>query len=84
MEIAIILNLREPAAAKYYIECWKLKRSDKLYSAYIEVGDEDNRILRCYTDQIKQERKYMRIEQIVRLLQLVDEDRYYVKYYKVQ
>jgi len=32
----------------------------------------------------KKERKYMRIEQIVRLLQLVDEDRYYVKYYKVQ
>jgi hypothetical protein len=44
MEIAIILNLREPAAAKYYIECWKLKRLDKLYSAYIELEDEDNRI----------------------------------------
>ena len=39
VEVAIALNLSEPAAAaKYYREYWNLKWLNKLYSAYIELG----------------------------------------------
>jgi DNA-binding CsgD family transcriptional regulator len=40
VEVATILNLREPEVTKLYREYWKLKRLYKLCAAYTELGDE--------------------------------------------
>ena len=40
VDVAIELNLREPEVTKLYKEYLKLKRHHKLYSVYIELGDE--------------------------------------------
>ena len=40
VQVAIILNLRDQEVSKLYREYWKLKRLDRLYSAYTELGDE--------------------------------------------
>ena len=72
VEVAIALNLREPDATKYYREYWQLKRLDKLYSTYNELGDEGIRDFLKLYKLVKKER--MGIEQVVKILQLVDED----------
>jgi hypothetical protein len=71
-EVAITLNLREPEATKYYREYWKLKRLDKLYFAYKELGDEGIRHFLRLIKLAKKER--IGVEQIVNLLQLAGED----------
>jgi hypothetical protein len=40
LQVAISLNIRQSEAAKYYREYWKPKRLHRLYSPYIELGDE--------------------------------------------
>jgi hypothetical protein len=39
VQVAIILNLRQPEVTKLYREYWKLKRLDKLNLIYEKLGD---------------------------------------------
>jgi hypothetical protein len=43
VEVAIVLNLREPEVNRMYREYWKLKRLYDLDSLYEEIGDESIR-----------------------------------------
>ena len=72
VQVAIILNLREPEVTKLYTEYLKLTRSDKLYSAYKELGDEGIRdFLKLY--ELSKKEGVSR-QQVVKLLQLADDD----------
>jgi hypothetical protein len=71
VEVAIALNLREPEVTNMYREYWKLKRLDKLDSAYKELGDDGMRnFLKLYRLAKKEG---VSVEQVVKLLLLVDE-----------
>jgi hypothetical protein len=71
VEVAIILNLREPEATKLYREYWKLKRLHKLYAASTELGDEGiGDFLKLH--KLAKKEGISR-EQVVNLLQLADE-----------
>jgi predicted DNA-binding protein YlxM (UPF0122 family) len=71
VEVAIALNLREPEVTNMYREYWKLKRLDKLDSAYKELGDDGIRnFLKLYRLAKKEG---VSVEQVVKLLLLVDE-----------
>ena len=72
IEAAIELNLREPEATKLYREYWKLKGLHKLNLVYEELGDEN---IGYFVKLCKLAKKegYSR-EQVVKILQLVDED----------
>jgi hypothetical protein len=71
VEVAITLNLREPDATKYYREYWKLKRLHTLNSLYEEIGNDIRHILELHRRAKEED---ITIEQIVKLLQLADED----------
>ena len=72
VDVAIELNLREPEVTKLYKEYLKLKRHHKLYSVYIELGDDG---IRDFLELYKLSKKEgVSREQVVKLLQLVDED----------
>jgi transposase len=63
VQVAITLNLGHPEVSKLYREYWKLKRLHRLYSAYIELGDEGlGDFLKLY--RLMKE-KGMSIEQVV-------------------
>jgi DNA-binding CsgD family transcriptional regulator len=72
VQVAIILNLREPEVTKLYREYWKLKRLHRLYSAYTELGDEGIGDFLKLCKLAKKEG--VSKEQVVKLLQLADED----------
>jgi hypothetical protein len=71
LKVAIALNLREPEATKFYREYWKLKRLHKLNLVYEEIGDDITYFLKLY--KLSKKEGVSR-EQVVKLLQLVDED----------
>jgi predicted DNA-binding protein YlxM (UPF0122 family) len=71
VEVAIALNLREPEATKFYREYWKLKRLHRLNLVYEKIGDDITYFLKLYKLSKKEG---VCIEQVVKLLQLVDED----------
>ena len=72
LDVAIELNLTEPEVTKLYKEYLKLKRHHKLYSVYIELGDDGTRDFLALYKLSKKEG--VSREQDVKLLQLVDED----------
>jgi hypothetical protein len=75
VEVAIALNLREPEAIKLFIEYCKLKRLHKFYLAYKELGDEGiGYFVKLY--KLAKKEGYSR-EQVVKILQLVDENNSY-------
>jgi predicted DNA-binding protein YlxM (UPF0122 family) len=71
VDVAIALNLREPEATKYYSEYWKLKRLHKLNLIYEEIGDDIRHIIELHR---RAKKEGAGIEQILKLLQLADED----------
>jgi hypothetical protein len=72
VQVAIILNLRQPEVSKLYLEYWKLKRPHKLYCAYTELGDEGiGEFLKLH--KLAKKEGVSR-EQVLKLLQLADED----------
>jgi len=72
VQVAITLNLGQPEVTKLYREYWILKRLDELDSAYKESGDQGTRyFLKLYRLAKKQG---ISIEQVLKLLQLADED----------
>jgi len=71
VEVAIALNLRESEATILYREYWKLKRWHKLNLIYEEIGDDLLHIIELYR-RVKKEG--ISVEQILKLLQLADED----------
>jgi chromosome segregation ATPase len=72
LQVAISLNIRQSEAAKYYREYWKLKRLHKLYSTYIELGDDGiGDFLKLYT---RAKKEGISIEQVVKLPPLADEN----------
>ena len=71
IEVAIALNLREPEATILYREYWKLKRLYELNSIYEEIGDDIRHIIELYR---RAKKEGAGIEQILKLLQLADED----------
>jgi DNA-binding Lrp family transcriptional regulator len=72
VEVAIELNLKEPEVTKLFIEYCKLKRLHKLYLVYKELGDNDIGYFVKLCKLAKNEG--LGIEQVVKLLQLVDEN----------
>jgi phosphomevalonate kinase len=72
VEVAIALNLRELEATKYYREYWKLKQLHRLNSLYEEIGDDIRHILKLHR---RAKKEGLGIEQVVKLLQLADEDK---------
>ena len=62
VEVAIVLNLREPEATKYYREYWRLKRLDKLIFIFKETNGKLGPFLKIYR-LIKE--KGMTIDQVV-------------------
>jgi DNA-binding MarR family transcriptional regulator len=72
VEVVIALNLNEPEVTKLYIEYWKLRHLDKLYSTYIELGDDGiGDFLKLYT---RAKKEGISIEQVVKLPPLADEN----------
>jgi DNA-binding protein YbaB/transposase len=69
VQVAITLNLGHPEVSKLYREYWKLKRLHRLYSAYIELGDEGlGDFLKLYQQLIKE--KGMSVEQVVNVVEI--------------
>jgi hypothetical protein len=62
------LNLREPAAAKYYREYWKLRGLQKLDSLYIKTNGKIWPLWKLYKQLIKQ--KGMSIEQVANVVHI--------------
>jgi predicted HTH domain antitoxin len=72
VEVAIALSLREPEATNLFIEYCKLKRLPKFYLAYKELGDNN---IGYFVKLCKLAKKEgVNVEQLVKLLQLADED----------
>jgi hypothetical protein len=71
VQVAITLNVREPEATKYYREYWKLNRLHTLNSLYKEIGNDIRHILELHRRAKEED---ITIEQVVKLLQLADED----------
>ena len=75
IDVSIALNLRQPEVSRMYREYWKLKRMHKLDLLYEEIGDEGIRNVVKLCRLAKKEGKSS--EQIVKLLDLVDENNHY-------
>jgi hypothetical protein len=71
LEVAIALNLRESEATKFYKEYWKLKQLHNLNMVYEEVKDDIESFLKLYK---LAKRKGMRINQVVNLLEIGNND----------
>ena len=77
VQVAITLNLGHPEVSKLYREYWKLKRLHRLYSAYIELGDEGlGDFLKLY--RLMKE-KGMSIEQVVNAVYAAIHKRPYIE-----
>jgi hypothetical protein len=72
LEVAIALNLRESEATKFYKEYWKLRQLHNLNMIYEETKGDIESFLKLHKLAKKQG---MSREQIVKLLQLADEDK---------
>jgi transposase len=71
LQVSIALNIRQSEVTKYYKEYWILKRLHKLYSAYIELGDDGiGDFLKLH--KLSKKEGISR-EEVVKLLQLADE-----------
>ena len=68
VEVAIILNLREPEVIKLYREYWKLTGLNKLNSIHKETNGKIWIVLKLYKELIKKRR--MSIEQVVNAVEI--------------
>ena len=66
IEVAIILNLPASKVSKLYIEYWKLRGLDKLYTIYKETNGKLWTFLKLYKELIKKRR--MSIEQVANIV----------------
>jgi transposase len=71
LEVAIVLNLRESEATKFYKEYWKLKRLHNLNMVHEELKGDIEPFLKLYK---LAKRKGMGIKQVVNLLEMSNND----------
>ncbi|HKG42514.1 MAG TPA: hypothetical protein VKA98_10280, partial [Nitrososphaeraceae archaeon] len=71
VQVAVTSNLGQPEVTKLYREYWKLKRLHKLNLIYEEIGDDIRHIIELHR---RTKKEGAGIEQILKLLQLADED----------
>jgi hypothetical protein len=68
VQVAIELNLPASKVIKLYIEYWKLRRLDKLYTIYKETNGKIWMVLKLYKELIK--KRGMSIEQVVNVVEI--------------
>jgi hypothetical protein len=71
VQVAIVLNIREPEVTRFYVEYWKLRQIYSLNKIYEEIKDDIGYFVRLYT-LAKVAR--MDVEQVVKLLEIANND----------
>ena len=68
VQVATMLNLPASKVIKLYIEYWRLRRLDKLYTIYKETNGKLGPFLKLYKELIKKRR--MSIEQVIDVVEI--------------
>src|ERR1051325_6809042 len=71
VQVAIVLNIREPEVARFYVEYWNLVQHHNLSRIYEEIKDGIGYFVRLY---ILAKVARMGVEQVVRLLEIANND----------
>jgi hypothetical protein len=71
LEVAIVLNLKESEATKFYKEYWKLKRLHNLNMVYEEIKDDIEPFLKLYR---LSKAKGIGVKQVIDILAIANDD----------
>jgi hypothetical protein len=71
IQVAVVLNIREPEVAKFYVEYWKLVQHHTLDRIYEEIKDDIGPFVNLYT-LAKVAR--MDVQHVIRLLEIANND----------